>query len=320
MSAGVYYAGAKFHVPWYGANDFGDYYKMTAEPFNNTANAPFAYRVLTPSIAHFVEKSGFFYDSKITPYKNHYLYHEETTYRPSILSALIFTNYIFLSLAAFFSYKTFFAVLGSENIRDRVIALVAPSLLFLSLSTVVHGYAGLIEGGSIFLVSILCYFVVKNRLLLFFTFSVLSVFQRELISLVLLMYIIFSSQFLNRLRFAAVSLGAFLLYFAFKAYFQIPGNENQTQASSLLSNVLSFSIDKEFFLQAGLANNVPIFVALAALAIDHKNLKPFIPFVLTFVVLAALGIAAGIGNNVGRILNLATPILLIGIALAIRQK
>lgn len=320
LSAGVYYGGAKFHVPWYGASDFDAYYKMTAEPFNNAANAPFAYRVLTPTIAHFVEKSGFFYDSKITPYKNHYLSYNEQNYRPSTLSALIFTNYIFFALAAFFLYKTFSAVLGSENIRDRVIALGAPSLLFLPLSTVVHGYAGLTEGGSIFFISILCYLVAKNKLLLFFAFSVLSVFQRELIPLILLIYILFSSQLSNRLNFTAVSLGAFLLYFAIKAYFQIPGNEHQTQAISLLSNILSFSIDKEFFLQAVLANNVPIFVALAAIVVGHRNLKPFIPFVLTCIVLATLGIATGIGNNLGRILNLATPLLLIGVALTIRQK
>lgn len=320
LSAGVFYGGAKFHVPWYGANDFDAYYKMTAEPFNNSATAPFAYRVLTPTIAHFVEKSEIFYDSKITPYKNHYLFHDGQTYRPSTLSALIFSNYIFFALAAFFLYKTFSALLGSENIRDRMIALGSPSLLFLSLSTVVHGYAGLTEGGSIFFVSILCYFMVKNRLFLFFVFSVLSVLQRELIPLVLLMYTLFSSQFPNRLNFAIVSLGAFLLYFAVKAYFQIPGNEHQTQAVSLLSNILSFSINKEFFLQAVLANNIPIFLALAAIAVGHRNLKPFIPFVLTFIMLATLGIATGIGNNVGRILNLTTPLLLIGVALAIPQK
>ena len=320
MSAGVYYGGAKFHVPWYGANDFGEYYKMTAEPFNNTAKAPWAYRVLTPTIAHFVEKSGLFYDSKITPYKNHYLSHEKIIYIASTLSALIFTNYIFFALAAFFSYKTFTTILGNENFRDQVIALGAPSLLFLSFSTVVHGYAGLTEGGSIFLVSILCYFLIRNMPFLFFVFSVLSVLQRELVPLILLTYILFSNQLTNRLKYAAISLGTFLLYFAIRAVFQIPGNEHQTQVSSFLSNFLTFSINKEFFLQAVLGNNIPIFVILAAIAVGYRNIKPFVPFFLTCMVLATLGVATGLGNNIGRILNMATPLLLVGIALAIRQK
>jgi hypothetical protein len=67
-------------------------------------------------------------------------------------------------------------------------------------------------------------------------------------------------------------------------------------------------------MQAILANNIPIFAGLLAIYFGGKHLKPFVPYVIIIVILSVLGIATGIGNNVGRILNIATPILVICLA------
>jgi hypothetical protein len=314
LSAGVYYGGAKFHVPWYGANDYSEYYKIAADPFDNTAMSPWAYRVITPITASYIEKSGLYYDSLKTPYKDNYLVYDKDYYRPSLLSALIFTNYIFLSLAAFFTYKSFSAIVGENNLTDKVIAVIAPSLIFLSFSTVVHGYAGLTEGGTLFFVSLLSFFFITNRLLLFIIFCILSILQRELIPLILLIFIFFSKQSHSKLGFLLVSILSFVFYFLTKSVFRIPGNEHQTDLFAVLSNIFTFRVTTDFIFQAILANNIPIFVALISIAFCFKCIKPFIPFIAIFLILILLGIATGIGNNIGRILNMGTPILIIAIA------
>lgn len=320
LSAGVYYGGAKFHVPWYGASDYGDYYKMTVEPFSNSAQSPFAYRVFTPTIAHYIQKSGFYYDSNKTPYKDNYLEHNDQSFIPSILSALIFTNYLFFSFAAFFIYKSILIKLDSVNFTERIIAIGAPSLVFLSLSTVVHGYAGLVEGASIFFISILCYLALTNNLFLFLIFAILSISQREIIPLVLSIYVSLAIGQERKISFAVTSIFAFSLYFIIKSYLQIPGHEEQTQLAQLLTNLFNFSVNKEFILQGLLANNILIYIFIVSIALGSKNYRPFLPSAMIVTILLILGIATGIENNVGRILNMAIPFMLIGIAEVIKSQ
>ena len=188
LSAGVYYSGTKFHIPWYGANDFSQYYQMTLNPFDNDVGSPFAYRMFVPVIAHFIYESGLFYESSLTPYKDYYLSHRGIDYEPSILSAIIFTNYIFLALAAFFTYKSTKVIFAQSNHTDHIMPVMLSSLIFLSFSTNVHGYAGLTEGGALFLVSLLCYLALKNYLILFSLICISSILGRELIPLVLKIY------------------------------------------------------------------------------------------------------------------------------------
>jgi hypothetical protein len=317
LSAGTYYGGAKFHVPWYGSNDFSEYYKMTVAPFENSAEAPFAYRVLTPTIAHYIHKYEIFYDSKSTPFKDYYFIQGADTYMSSVLGAMIFTNYIFLAIGAFFTYKSILINLKGGGFMGQIVALGIPSLSFLTLSTVVHGYAGLTEGVTIFFISLLCYLAITNRLILFTGFCFLSVLQRELVPLILLLYVSTLPRLERKVAFVFSSSLAFSLYFLIKFYFQIPGNEHQTQISELVHNLLNFSLSKEFLFQGILANNITIFVLLLSVALDCNNTKPFFPYIFICIVLLILGVATGIGNNVGRILNMTTPILLLGIAEAI---
>jgi len=313
LSAGVYYSGAKFHVPWFGSNDFNQYYMMVSDPFDNDALSPWAYRIFSTTVAHYVHQSGFFYDSAITPYKEYYVSHNSVDYDPSILSALIFTNYLFFTIAAFFLYKSIRLVFDDVELEDVTTSFLLPSLIFLSLSTVVHGYAGLTEGAGVFFVSILLYLYLKNYLILFFVVSVVSVTSRELVPLILILYLLVSSG-TQRSKYLITSGIAFASYFAMRFLFQIPGNEYQTNPSSLIENILNFELSKDFFMQAILANNITFFTVLLIISHGLKGIRCFLPYMLAISILTVLGIATGIGNNVGRILNLALPLLVIGLA------
>jgi len=318
LSAGVFYAGAKFHVPWFGGNDFSQYYLMTVNPFENGAEAPWAYRMLVPTTAHFVHKYGIFYDFQMTPFKDRYLLAEGTQYDASILHAIIFTNYVFIALAAFSVYKATQVAFSRSERQEKWLPMLLPSLLFLSLSTSVHGYAGLTEGGALFMVAVLCYLAMANRLLLFSLVCSASTLGRELVPLVLLVYVLSVAKQSRRSSFAIVSFLSFVLYFLVRSLLGFEGNEHQTDVSSLVSNVLEFRISRDFVFQAILANNTPFFVLLAALALGVVILRPFLPYLLVTLTLFMIGIASDIGNNVGRILNLATPILILGVAEFIR--
>ncbi|MFM2075067.1 MAG: hypothetical protein RJB34_1372 [Pseudomonadota bacterium] len=317
-SAGIYYVNAKFHVPWHGSNDFEQYYKMTLTPLDNDAPSPFGYRLFTPTVASYVLKSGLYYNSKINPYKEHYLNHNDVTYDPTVLGALIFTNYIFFSFAAFFIYKIFSIILEKKIPINQIVSLGAPFLLFLSFSTVAHGYTGLTEGGTLFFIAMLCYFYLSKQFILFLIAAFCSILQRELIPFILLIYII-SDEPQKNIKFIMASFFAFLMYFVFRSQVVLEGNENQTQLLSMLDHITNFKIDKEFLMQAVLANNLILYVTLLCFVLPFRNLKYFIPFLTVSLSLFLLGIATGIGNNVGRILNMATPILLIGIAKLINQ-
>lgn len=313
LSAGVYYSGAKFHVPWIGANDYQQYYMMASNPYDNDALSPWAYRVIPTTIVHYVHQSGFFYDSRVTPYKEHYISYNGVDYDSSVLSAFIFTNYLFLGIAAFFLYKSIRLVFKRVELKDEITSFLLPSLLFLSQSTIVHGYAGLTDGAGLFFVSILLYLYLKNYFVLFFVVSIISVASRELVPLILIFYLLVSPG-TQRLKFFIACGIAFASYFAMRLLLQVPGNEHQTNPSSLIENIFNFDLTREFFLQGILANNITFFAVLLLILHGLKGIRCFAPYMLAILSLTMLGVATGIGNNIGRILNLALPLLIIGLA------
>jgi hypothetical protein len=315
MGLGVFYNSSKFHVPWYGGQYFAKYSQMVEAPFSADAGSPFAYRIVTPLIAHLVEKSGVFYRSK-GPFGDGFLEYEGRTYSARILSALIFTNYLLLVGGAFLLSLIIGATLRDRDRRMAVTAQVlAPGALFLALSTNVHALAGLTEGGSIFFICLLLYLLHRRNFVLFAVIAVLSIAQRELIPMLFFVYILASARIDDRWRYLAACAGAALLFFAVKfVAFPIAGNEHQTDISAFLANYSLSAFSGEFIKQAILANNILFAAILLAMLVGTpaSALRRLAPFAAAFLFLAVLGIGAGIGNNVGRILNLALPMLLIG--------
>ena len=98
ISSGVFYSSAKFHIPWYGANDFAVYHDMIKEPLSHNSESPYGYRIITPTIAHFIEKSGIYYKTSNSPFKDEFFEYKNKRYESNILDALIFTNFILILL------------------------------------------------------------------------------------------------------------------------------------------------------------------------------------------------------------------------------
>lgn len=323
LGFGVFYTSMRFNVPWYGNNDFIEYSKMVERPFNNDAISPFAYRVITPTIAHFVHKSGIYFKSKSsTPFHDKFTEHNGKIYKASILQSMMFTNFIFIVLAC-----TVIASIIRKTISDfnngmvTLLQVFIPLLLMLSLSSIRDGLAAINEGGGLLFITLMIYFFRSKNLIFFSIVTFVSIFQREIASLIFLVYIICFWDMKKNKYYILACLVAFATYLIIKiSIYQIPGWEQQTNVFAMAHNFLK--LDKDFIKHLLFGNN--IFYALVFFAFllgeKIKPMKLFAPYFLTITFIILLSAAQGIGNSVDRTINLALPILLITLIDVLRMQ
>jgi len=358
FSIGLFYDGSKFHVPWYCAKDFVNYAKMIDHPLGHSVGAPFGYRIITPTLSHYVQKCGFFYEAPHSPFKDAFLVYQGINYHSSALSAIIFVNFCFIILALFFLLKTIQIILPAQNLKDKILQLGLPSLLLLSFSTIVHGFSGLTEGGTLFFICLLSYFFYRNQRLLFTLTVFISILQRELIPLVIFLYIaslskvqpllkespnqqifnslsIFNTKsscdtsslvkkrigYLKIISILKIKIDyipyliccilGFIGYFVIRYIFPLPGFEEQSNLYSFIFNTLHFKLTKEIFFQCILASNIIFLLFIGLCLFGFRYTHYFIPYLFVVFTLTLLGIGTGIGNNIGRILNMATPLFIL---------
>ena len=313
LGLGVFFTGSKFNVPWYGSNDFKHYGPMVEAPLSADVKAPWGYRVLTPAVAHLVWRSGFYYQPSRTPFKEAFVEYEGRRHDASILGALIFTNFLFLVLAAFLLVETFRVRRQvGDDLQSHAFEILLASTMFLAFSTVVFGMAGLTEGGTLFFICLLTYLHRSGHWVLFSLVMFVSIAQRELISVVMAVYL-FAQSWRGNTRYWLVSMLAFLAYLLMREVHPLVGNEAQVQLSGQLTQFASFSPSREFILQGILSNNVIWAFLLLLVAYRPQSIKQFLPYFAVVTVLLALGIGSGIGPNVGRIINMALPLFLLAI-------
>ena len=312
ISLGIFYSGSKYHIPWYGSGDFANYSLMTTKPFDNDVQAAFAYRFITPTAAHYIYRYGLFYAPEKTPFKDNYSKQNEVFYDPSSLAALIFTNYLFLTLAAVFTYITITKKIKKNDLVADTIALGLPILIYLSFSTIAHGFNGLTEGGSLFFISLLAYLFHEKKLIIFGTFVLLSVWQREVIPIIIFVYILFAPVKIKKYAYLILSLTAFISYLIIrKKFWPLPGSEDQLIFTAFYKNFFLLGFSKEFFFQGILANNLIFFVFFSYIILGLKNIKFLFPYIMVVLIMIPICIGIGSSNGIARILNIASPLLVL---------
>ncbi len=311
VALGVFFAGAKFNVPWYGSNDFRHYSLMVERPLSGEVGAPFGYRVVTPAVAHVIWRSGMFYAPEKTPFKDQFSLHGGVRFSGDTLNALIFTNFLMLVGAAFFLVQALrLSPKCGPDAMSPFGEVMWASMIFMSFSTVIFGFAGITEGGTLFFVAFLLFLHRAKMPIWFFIVVLISAFQRELISVVVFVYLLASGACRNR-PYMMASLISMLAYVGARIFIPLPGHEGQLQLSSYLQNFLSFSVDRDFFLQVVVAQNV-VWAFLALIVVYNRSaLREFLPYFSALGVLFALSVGTDIGPNTGRILNIALPIFLL---------
>lgn len=92
-SYGLFYFSYKYYIPWYGGNDFAEYYHIYLVPLNlHVEPAPFVCRQISAVLTNLVVQNHIFYPEKIS--------FQDPQYSQQVFFAALFINWIFLVLAA----------------------------------------------------------------------------------------------------------------------------------------------------------------------------------------------------------------------------
>lgn len=306
-SYGLLYFTYKFSRPWPGSNDYyANYYFMYLSPLDvHAAPAPYNLRQVSAVITHLVLATHLYVPNRtavMVPGRD-----------PRVLFAAMVTNWAFLLLAAWLAGLIAEEELGHPN---AVAALIAGFLCLLAFQTPFFVLSGLTEGLNWFLLAagFLAYLRRARSWLLLVL--IVSIVQRE--SVPIIMGVIAACDLtLSRedRRFKAQTIAAaaacFALYFLARRFF-LPGSESETHFTAMLASIRHPGPASTFLSQMVLTQSTAIlFLVLAWLG--HKDMRqrrPWVPCVLAaMIVLDALGVAAGIVDNLERVLAILVPIV-----------
>lgn len=289
--------------------DSKHYYEMVKNPMDiNAAPAPFVYRQFTTCITNLSINIS----SDSTDRLN-----DNSIYSHLFLTNLlgIFMTMILLS----------YFILSELKINDISNIILAPLLLFLSYKVMHQAIGNLCEGWSYFFIALIFLFFKRNQLFLMFFCLVISLFVKETIALISMMYfasslvvsLIKKEVFLKKTVFAFVSsFFVFLVYFLTRKYWIIvPGFENQISLSSYPVQLMEFMMNIEWSSLMKLFLHQNSLLILMILLIYQKGYKYLIysndilAILITicglYIICASTGI---IHNDISRIISSSLPL------------
>jgi hypothetical protein len=303
-SYGMLYYAYKYYQPWFGGNDFADYYAAYLNPFQNEAVDPFRFRRISALVTFIIYKAGLYYPVEIA-------FHDPA-YSQQLFFAALLSNYIALWGAA---------LICSYIATDEGATPILSGLLVLvGFGAQAFVLTGLTEGWSWFLVAIGFYCYDRRHYRSLWLVLLASVFQRETI---LVVFGTFACVDTWRRRHDAdgrmskwnvlVALAAFALYLVQRWVDSVPSmHTTQLYPASLWEVLRGFVPSSAFAIPAFLTQNLLVLYAVLVVLLRFSGQRsPGYGWHLAAAAgaLALGGVAAGIGNNTGRILTVLTPIV-----------
>lgn len=305
---GLYYGGLKFHIPWYGANDYTEYAQVVEHPVSTPMTSRFYSRRVTPLLGAVLKKTGLYYAPNESPFLAHYTHYQGRHYSYNTYAALVMANTLLIVAGLCLMNATLRRVMMPQTIYEDVVVWGVPLLHVLAWSTAYHGFGGLTEGGTFAVVACLLYAYVSQRMGLMMVAMVVGVFQREMIPIMMMVYLAGRHMTGGRVTWGHYGvcgmgvLGVGMVRWIWPDPTLIPPS----------FTLAYLTITKAWFLQGIMANNV-VGIALIGWAIIRGPALRFgVPFLMVFAVLGIMGL--DFGNNLGRILTMATPFLILDMA------
>lgn len=317
LSFGFLYSNYKSYVPWEsGGIDYAKYYHMVEHPLDfEAAGAPFVYRQFGTLVAWVPWRLGLHFPLEIA-LDDHLEFRGERYPDTRIFFALLLSNYLFLVLVAVAVGYLLRVVTGRE---DPVAELLAGLMVFFSFSTLPHVLTGITDGATWFLATaaFLAYFA--RRLVLVVGILMLSIWQREVLPLVVGTVAAADALFFRRRdRFVGVVFGAAVV--AFLAYLLVrvvwlpaPGYPSQLQPSALLSQLFDPSryLSRSFLLETAMTQNLLALMLVGLWTRYRRGTTGDEVWRLGMLVLAGeatlLVASQAAGANTGRILSMLHP-------------
>lgn len=325
ISYGMLYFSYKFYSPLVGGgSDFFQYYNMYLNPLDfDVAKSPFIYRQFSAVITFFIIESGIYYDAEIV-FNNPII-------NQHVFFGVLLSNYIALLLTVFIVSR----IVDLEIKNITVLAPIMAGLLcFMSFGTFAWVLTGLVEGWTWFLVALGYYAFRKKNIYLFFIVVFLAVFQKEVISIILgtitftfLLFTYFKNANVDKkvVYMFILSLVGFLSYIVIRKFLlPVAGNENQLDWASLVSTLMTIDmLNMKFLMPTLMSQNLLYLLFILIVAMIYKNnnklatslkIEYIIAILSSFIILSFIGIATGIGSNIGRITLVLSPIVSVYIA------
>lgn len=315
----LFYFAYKYNLPKVGSSDIYHYLYIYQNPFSfEGADSPFVYRQVSALLVNLFVNSGLYYDAAISFYNE--------SFSQEIYFAAIAVNWIVMLGGSSLISVHFANKSGSSY--GWILSVTVCTVFFLQFSTIFHGFSESPDGVSVGL-AMACYVAyATKRSALFLVLLIVSVFQRELLSP--LFAIVIASGLLwhyylerrverREIYMLMASIFCCLLYLAIRLVMfpDSSGNhDNQTSISSSIQHLQTFEINIEFVRQVILSQNLLWIILFAYFFVMPNPLIHLQDRILSDLMLASLAaivtlvffsLAAGIGNNIGRILMYGSP-------------
>jgi hypothetical protein len=303
-SYGMLYFAYKYYQPWFGGNDFADYYPAYLNPFHNEAVDPFRFRRLSALVTFLIHEAGIYYPAEIA--------FNDPAYSQRIYFAALLSNYIALWSAAM--------VCSYIATEEGASPLLSGLLVFAGFGAQAFVLTGLTEGWSWLLVALGFFFYTRRHYRCLWLVLVASIFQRETILVVFGTFACVDLWLRRREKVdrmmtmtIVVALAGFGGYLVLRWVDSVPSIHTTQLYPSYLWEVLrGFAPSPAFGIQAFLTQNLLVLYGVLAILLRFAGERsPGYGWHLAAAVAALTlgGVAAGIGHNTGRIMTVLTPIV-----------
>jgi hypothetical protein len=303
-SYGLLYFSYRNSLPWDGTGDLLHYYPMYLSPLDLRATeAPFVLRQISAVLTHLVFRAHIYMGETIR--------FVDPEYDQRVFFAALLTNWVCLVLAGAVAGAIAEQILGRKN---QLVALVAGFLCLLSFHCQYVVISGITEGPNWLLIALGFLAYLRQAKLPLAAVLVAAIFQRETILIAFCVIAAFDLVRRERdrgFRLAVLGVAAtcFGVYLGFRR--AIPGREYQMNLAELVDNLAHPHIDRGLIFQGLLTQNIALIAIVAGVAAAGRTAAKvrWLPMMLvTLAVLDLVGVAAAIGNNIGRVGGILTPI------------
>lgn len=308
----LFYLAYKFHVPDFGGTDYVHYHAMYLHPLDFTvADPPWVLRQIQAVLVNLLYEAGFDYDTDIA--------FSATGLDRGVFFSALTVNALSVILTA--------ALLGTHLHRQTpqadLVSWWCPAAMVFNFSILFFAFSGLTEGLSLLMFTAAYLAYRSGRFAVTALIVLAAALQRELIPILFLALVAAdlirggtprTKAPLAVLAAALLSLGA---HIALRLSLSSDPHSNQLSPAALIDALAGFSLgDRAFIFQVFLTQNLAIMVLLAAglffiatrraPRVDRRLMRDL--WVIFGVILFA-GIAAAVGNNIGRLLIFCSPVL-----------
>ncbi len=295
----------KFGSPYFGTNDYFDYYKLYKDWDVKNVDAPFNMRLVSSFFVHILYKLGFHYDTKII--------FESPVYEKEVYFSAVFFNFICVvstCLVLFITSKKYF--------QSNLLSFSSGVLYLLGFGTLFYELMPMTDAFSILIFSVVYLLYLDKSIMIIIPLFIL-VLQREYIYMALGLVALCDWFKLRENYYVKVIIACiffFLTYYLLrKTVFYTPKYDHQASGSFFIDSILTTKFPILPYIKQTLMtlNIFILYIGIVAYKILNKiniDKHNFFIALLLFLQINVISFAAVFGNNTGRYFYIVVPFII----------